>query len=689
MRHHRRCVVPASLMTATILLLAGCGWQPFENIQVKANPTYQAQGGTGQQIISELSIFDEIETGLGSEFDESSRSDSNPYTYTGQIRPVRVNVNDFLDETGINQTVQIDDVAFGGVNVGAIGIPGSSGDIAVSETDGSASVPGLDASVPDVTGFVSAIIGTGTFTVEVGDASGTELPDGTYTLTVTIGGENGSQVTQSETLNGSGTLSTSVSLETLEIVNQGTVTVDVSLDWNDVAADTTGIPVVAGFDISQFSELVVDVGTDFLSGFGIDPVAIEEDLRRQVEQIEIDTIESDIILRVSADLPTSLTITLESAELFTDAGGQSRVIQAGTTDEQQLTFDINEGSPIVFQDPDTAPDGGIESLDMSVTTDLGGYDDVTGHLTLTNVNTTETINASLANASIDVALEVASVTLRHLSDFFTDFTESIGGESLTFLGDLPGWFRFDTVPVRFGIQGLVSSGTPPTLDIAFTGYDEDVGGTAGVSETITNVSIGDANLSQADLATLFNSRPARIDIDISASGGDTTLTLSPGDFLEVVVELDLVFAFGVDNGGQPANVLAEFLEEDAFSVEGDLLDRESEDDLEDVFTNLESARLYLTIGNTSGLDGLSFSVRQPDPNLWTLADGNLDGELRIDLSQEDIRRIQTTYPFTPEVRLFLAEGGYELNYDGAISFGLRLELTADVDYTFAVFGQEE
>lgn len=693
MRTTHTRLVSVALFTAAALVFTGCGWQMFENIQVKATPTYQVPGGTGRQLIADLEIFEEIEGDLAAEFDSTARPSHDPYTFRGRITPISVNVDDFLDETGINQTIPIDDVTFGGVDVGEIQIAGVSGEIAVSTTDESAPVPGLNVNAPDVTGFVSAKIGSGLFTVVVGDSSGTKLPEGNYTLDITISGEDESEVSDFATLNGSGTLSVEVDLNSLEIVNGGDIDVEVRLTWTNVETDTANIPVSADFSISEFSELVVDVGTDFLSGFGIDPVAIDEDLRRQVKDIALNTDTSEIVLRVTADLPTDLTIRLESEELFDGGTSNPQTILSNTTGEQVLTFPVDNVGPIEFRDPDdTEPlPPGIDSFTVGVDTEFEGYNEGTGHLTLTNVSTTESVNASLRDTSIDVALEVKSVTLRDINAFFDEFDEGLDADALSFLDNLPDWFEFMNVPLRFGIQGSVETGNPPTLDLTFTGYDAETGGGVVGTATISGVRIGDDGLSDTDLAPLLNQRPARIDIEIEATGDETSLTLSPGDSLEVVIEIDLVFAFAVNTGGDgdPANLLEQFLDEEAFAVEGDLFERESADDLEDVFTNLDSARLFVTIDNTSGLDGLSFKIDQPGPDGWTLADDDLDGDLVIELKQDDIRRIQTTWPFEPEVRLFLAEGQYELNYDGEIAVGLRFELTADIDYTFTVFGEDQ
>ncbi|TVQ21036.1 MAG: hypothetical protein EA383_17580 [Spirochaetaceae bacterium] len=700
MRHTRKYLAPLCAILTAVLLTAGCGWQMFENIQVKANPTYQVPGGTGRQLIADLELFEQIETDLAAEFDDTSRYRNDPYTFRGRITPISVNVDDFLDETGINQTIEIDDVTFGGVDVGAIGIPGVQTDVLVvtGDDEGSVALPGIQ--LPDITGFVEATIGTGFLTITIGD-SDKQLPEGTYELGVTVTSiltepDDSSFINfplQLVTVE-DGVIQEDVSLAGLEIENAGEIEVSFTLDW-DVDGSESDIPVDIQFSIDEFSELVVDVGTNFLDGFDIDSVAIEKDIRRQVREIEIDTAKSDIVLRVTADLPRDLTITLGSNELFTGSGEQSGVVEAGLAGEQTLTFDIDNSNPIIFQDPDAAVDPeAIESFDINVSTTFTGYDEGTGHLTLTNVSTSESINASLTNTSIDVALEIESVTLRDINEFFTDFDEGLDADALSFLDELPDWFNFSSVPLRFGIQGSVADGDPPTLDLTFTGYNAaEEGDVVGDPVTITGVQIGDPDLSTGDLAPLLNERPARIDIDISVTDGGSELTLSSVDTLEVVIEIDLVFAFAVDTGGggSPANLLEQFLDDEAFVIEDDLLDRESADDLQDILSNLESARLFVTIENSSGLDGLSFSIIQPGPDGWTLAEGNLDGDLVIELTSEDIRKIETTYPFTPEFRLFIAEtvgDPYELNYDGEIAMGLRLELTADIDYTFTVFGED-
>ncbi len=678
---YRTLVLPL----VVVLLLSGCRWRMFESVEIKATPTLLLPGGTIRRAISELEQFADLERQLADAFDSGERTETDPYTYRGTATPLSVSVDEFFDDAEVNQTVDMTDVVFEQIDLDAIAIPAMSGSsILVTEGDGESPEVSQAVTVGPIAGFVSGTIGVGTLSVQVG-AAGEELPDGTYDFTVTVEGAAGSFV--DDVVTGAidpGIRELDVGLAGLEIENGGEITVVVELSWQG-AADTATVPVSGAFTIEEFSVLLLDVGTDPVSGLDIDPIAIDEEVRRQVKSVELDTGTSEIRLTLEADLPTGLELTLTSAELF--AAEQTRTVEAGRPGEAQtLVYHVDQGDAIVFADPDD-PTNGIDEFIVEVSKRLVGYDDDTGYLELTDVSADSEL--SVTNAAAQIDLEVARVTLRSMRKILEGVEAELGEEDLQALNELPEWLRLVTVPVRFTLKGMVAV---PEVVLTLTAYDGDE-----EVERIVFDPVGPDSGAEADLAPVVNARPTGITFDLEPAdeeGGNTSLELVPGDVVDLSVALSVVFAIQVvPDGADEVELLAEFLGDGGARPENDALGRADPDDLGEIFDSLGSASLTVDFReNTTGLDELRYEITHGSNGEWIIATGPVGtGETTIALSSDDLQRIRDTFPFTPSFALYLAgrsgEESYRLNYHGVLAANVVMELVTDVAHTFELFGE--
>ena len=676
----------------------------FESVEIKAGPTLQLPGGTIRRAISELDQFADLERQLADAFDSGERTATDPYTYRGTAKPLSVSVDDFFDDAEINQTVDMTDVEFEEIELDAIAIPALSGlSVPVTAGTGESSEVSQTVTVGPISGFVSGTVGIGTLLIRIG-AEGAELPDGTYDLTVTVDGADGSSAEGSVTgVSDPGVLELEVDLAGLEddpptglvIENGGLVTVTVELSWEDDVTEAATVPVSGEFTIEEFAELVLDVGADRLAGFDLDPIAIDEEVRRQVKSVVLDTDTSEIRLTLEADLPAPLELTLVSDVLFGGTGGwQTRTVEAGMPGEvQTLVYDVDNSDEIIFADPDEENGGieGIEEFDVGLEKELVGYDEVTGHLTLYNIAPAGTIRPSVTNATTQIDLEVARVTLRSLREIFDGVDAELGAEDLQALNDLPEWLRLVTVPVRIAIDGTVAV---PEVVLTFTAYDGEV-----EVERIVFDPVGPGSSAEEDLAAAVNARPTRMTFDLEPAdeaGGNTSIELVPGDVVDLSVELSVVFDVQVvPEDDNEVELLSEFLGDEGARPENDVFGRSDPDDLGEIFENLDSASLTVDFReNTTGFEQLRYEITHDgDGEPWVLASGPVgSGETTIALSSDDLLRIRETFPFTPSFALYLAERrgeeSYRLNYNGVLVASVVMQLVTDIAYTFDLFGEE-
>lgn len=680
-----------------ILLFSGCRWRMFESVEIKAGPTLQLPGGTIHRAISELDQFADLERQLADAFDSGERTATDPYTYRGTAKPLSVSVDDFFDDAEINQTVDMTDVEFEEIDLAAIAIPAISGSsILVTAGDGESPDVSQTVTVGPISGFVRGTVGTGTLLVQIG-AEGAELPDGTYILRVTVDGAPGSVVEPADATGepDSGILELEVPLAGLVIENGGVVTVTVELSWEDDVTEAATVPVSGEFAVEEFSELVLDVGADRLAGFDLDPIAIDEEVRRQVKSVVLDTDTSEIRFTLEADLPAPLELTLVSDVLFGGTeGSQTRTVEAGMAGEvQTLVYDVDNSDEIVFADPDEENGGieGIEEFDVGLEKELVGYDEVTGHLTLESIAPAGTIRPSVTNATTQIDLEVARVTLRSLREIFDGVDAELGAEDLQALNDLPEWLRLVTVPVRIAIDGTVAV---PEVVLTFTAYDGEV-----EVERIVFDPVGPGSSAEEDLAAAVNARPTRMTFDLEPAdeaGDNTSIELVPGDVVDLSVELSVVFDVQVvPEDDNEVELLSEFLGDEGARPENDVFGRSDPDDLGEIFENLDSASLTVDFQeNTTGFERLRYEITHDgDGEPWVLAGGPVgSGETTIALSSEDLTRIRETFPFTPSFALYLAERrgeeSYRLNYNGVLVASVVMQLVTDIAYTFDLFGEE-
>ncbi len=680
----------SAVLLAAFLVLFGCRWQMFEAIEVKASPTLRLPGGSIHRAMSDLEQFSELERQLSEAFDSGERIHTNPYTFRGRSTAVTVSADDFFDDARVNERIDIDDVEFDEVNLEAITVPAVATSLFLNDSEGTLIVS-PSVIVGPVPGFVRGTIGEGTLSVRLGKV-GDELPSGTYTLTVGVEGSGGASPQESigpET--DPGVLELALPLAGLEIEDAGEVSLTITLHWPD--ADVTEpheVLVSASFEINEFSKLVLDVGANRLAALEIDPVAIDEELRRQVQSIKLDTDVSQISLSVRADLPAALELTLLSDELF--GGGQTRTVEPDRPDLQVLVYDVNNEQAIEFEDPDDDLGVGIAELVVGVSATLNGYEEATGHLTLTDIEPVGTFSPSVTDASAQIDLAVAQVTLRSIDRLLDELDLELDEEDLEPLNDLPEWLRLVTVPVRLAVEGTVAF---PAVVLTLTAFDGD-----DVVEELVFDPVDLDSPAEDDLAAIVNARPSRITFGLAPAvqgEGATSPVLEAGDVLELSVELSIVFDIQVvPDGADEVDLLAEFLGEEGTTMEDDAFGRTRAEDLDDLFDNLGSASLTVDFReNTTGLDELRYEITHDlDGQRWVVASGAAgSGRATIELSAGDLQRIRDTFPFTPSFALYLAERGgeesYRLNYDGILTANVVMELVTDVAYTFELFADGE
>ena len=675
-----------------VVLLASCQWQLPQSIEVKTTPTVTVPGGTVSQRISDIEQITDLEEMFAGVFDSGARVATNPYTYRGTMGPLTVSVDDFVTDTGISEEQDVAPFEVTNVDLSAITLPSSNTSFPLPTADGTVTLPSFTVNAPSVAGFVETTIGIGTLDITIGDGV-SSLDAGNYTLTVDVTGAAATSASFSDSYSYTGPtqLSVSVDLAGLNFVDGGTISVDISFDWTG-ATPVASVPLDLSFSLTELSELILDVGTNPLSAFSLSPVALPEELRRQLESIEINTVTSEIYVDVTADLLTSIDLTLQSAALFAGGVSNTQTIAAGVATPQSLVFPIT-ATDIVLIDPDDAgppPVGAIDEIDLSIQTDIAGHNAGTGYLTLVDVPMSGSL-VSTIDATVGVTLEALSVTLRDIADILDGFAFSLNSEELASFDTLPSWLYFVSLPVRLELTGTPDPADVPAIALRITA-------TSGVdTEELLFSGIGlDSGPVEENIAPLINMRPDTVDLTIEPDDllADNSVTLGPGDSLSATLEVDLVFDLQViPETGDTVSLIEEFFGTDGFTMDGDALMRSGPDDYAEIFGNMSAARLDIDIAtNTTGLDGLSYEIRGDTD--WVISSGVFDeGLVSIGLTQSDLTRIQETYPFSPtfDVMLERRDGteSYSLNMDGELEASVALVVVGDVDYTFSFAGWGE
>ena len=684
----RRIVERTGLaLAATALLLGGCHWQMFETIEITGSPTVRIPGGTVRRAVADIEQFVELEEMLAEAFDEGTRIASDPYTYRARALPLSVDTDTLFDDSRFDETTLIREVTLTDVNISQVAP--ETVDIEIPAINGAASLEEtVEVSGPTEPGFVEAVVGEGELIVSVEN-----LPQGDYTLNVTVTGAEGEGEGPDPFTGdfiGAEGINASVPLAGLQIGNAAVISVDVHLSWSNVVEPASGILLNLSFSINSFSTLVLDVGPDPLQEISADPVEIAEDLRRQIARVQIDGNTSQIVMEVTADLPTAVGITLLSEALFAGGASDLQTIAARDGEVQTLTFPIT-ATEIVFQDPSEAEEAaGLAFIEIGVQAELEGHDG--DLLTLNDVSTSEPL-ASPLNADVRTIIEITEVSLRDIGELLEEFELALEEGDLAPIRDLPDWLSFVTIPVRFWIEGTVDV---PAIDLTITAFGDEPGDEPVVT-TFHAITTGEEPVEQ-DLAETINARPSRIEFGFGVAGGASELRLGPGDQINIGVEIDFVVDIRViPETGDEVDVLAAFLGDDGLTSEDDVLGRDDPSDLAELFDSLSAARLVITFQeNSTGMDGLRYEITHPDvgEGIWRLAGGPLGiGTEVIELDAQDIDRIRDTVPFTPSLGLFLEARqdaqSYRLNYDGALEVLVLIELETDIAHRFTMFGEGE
>jgi hypothetical protein len=680
------------LVSVSVILVISCQWQLFESIEIRTKPTVTVPGGTIQQRISDIEQITDLEAMVGDAFDSGERIATDPYTYRGTLAPLSFYVDDFLTETGISADQVIDPFTVTDVDVSGVTLVTGALEIPLITGTGSAPPIGVTVPVPSVAEFIEATVGSGSLDISIGDLT-TPLPDGTYVISVLVEGAEDPADSPSfgpQSYVDPGQISVSVPLTDLRILGGGSVAVTITVSWEDAGYEEH-VPVALTFSFDEFSEVIVNVGPDPFDALELVPFEIPEEIRRQVERIEIDTTVSEIRLGVTADLLADVDLTLLSDALFDGGASNTETLLANTPAEQELVYPIT-ASEILLVDPDEPgppPGGAIDSVDLTMDIAIAGHDPGTGYLTLYDMPAGGTLT-STAGATAGVTLEPLSVTLRDVSDYLDEFSFELTPDDLSVLDELPTWLRFVTLPVRIAMDGTPDPADVPTMELHITAT-----GDSGTDEVVfASITVG-APPSEQDLAPILNARPNTVQLALEPEdpGVPNPLTLAPGDFLSVTIEIDLVFDFQVvPETGDEVNLIEEFFDEESFSIDGDALGRAGPDDLAEVFDNVGSARLQIDIlQNTTGLDGLRYQISEGGD--WVISSAQIDeGTITIALTNADVERIRDTWPFSPTLEVFLERRdgteSYALNYDGEIEATVRLDVVGDVAYSFDLFGGE-
>ena len=339
------------------------------------------------------------------------------------------------------------------------------------------------------------------------------MPSGSYTVSVVVAGAEplADHPSSGPTIYADpGQIAISVPLANLRILNAGTVNLTVNLSWSGVPADTAGIPLDVAYTFDELAEIVMDIGTDPLGAIAVSPVDIAEDIRRQVESIAIDTAVSEIVMDVTADVVTSIDITLSSGALFAGGTSNTETLLAGVVTPQQLVFPIT-ATDIVFIDPDDPgppPAGAVDAVALTVDTVISGYNPGSGYLTLTNIPMSGSITSTI-DPAVAITVETLSITLRDVTNLLDQFAFQLTSTELDALSGLPSWLLFTSLPVRIAMSGTPDPADVPAVVLRVTGY---VGATP-TEVVFPAITIGDPPAVE-DVASIVNLRPDTIDFAI-------------------------------------------------------------------------------------------------------------------------------------------------------------------------------
>lgn len=595
--------------------------------------------------------------------------------------------------------------------------------------------------------FVHAIIGAGSLGADISlptNWSGItiELALAVYQATDTV---SGNLVSSDDNSDGS----VSLDLATLEIGEGATgptlgweYTIDgtnASFSISDVDPEATITNTVA---ITNFSDLtVVAAELDLSANEVSENYIIDQEIIDMVNSISFVT--SELQFTVNNGLPFDVTIDATSNIL---TGGTDSLTFTSETNGTQtmdivdsLDLDDTSGTYSLLEGITDSEGNTGDGIHMDFSFDINSYDETTQRLTLSSVSPGDDYTFS---GSVTAQLDIDEIDVTNVQQDGT-FPED-GGDpmDLSMLDDyLPSDINIDqtyasTTMVISGPANQMSmdvvllarythpDNSVPSIDVligdgdpAILGFDP-LAYTGVAADTLSATTDVDESI-EFELLTILNNRPTDLELayNVNVAGLTVPVADDPTD-ISASLDLEIPIALSVgddsatyswvpdgDTTGWNEITIPDTDIQAELSVDTDLLDRDviPDEDVNDILNNLNSAGIYFDLVNEmfreSGVEGGgSLLIRVVDGA--DLGDGIYEFDKYIDFSTtpegetsninlepSDIDFIKNN-AFTPEIKLYLKEGVLRFNPDAELSLRMWLRVQTDVDYTFALDGEE-
>lgn len=591
-------------------------------------------------------------------------------------------------------------MSFVGVSPADFYIRGASGiniDQSVAIPEVTVPLEGLDST------FVSAVIGTGSLTVDTGD-----IPAGwigfskVVNLTVNQSGglflsPNGMTPVVSADLAGS-------ILNTSPIEISGSVRLS-AVNGSFTDLPNTGLDVVCqnNLTVSLFDSVTVTPGASFATSTSISE-ALPQEMIDWVDSVSFT--EVGVRMDFSHNLPAANNFTVSVTSNALGLNSPAKVVDP-VTNVATESRDVDFINTTLNSDPGNTPlmpgtgAGEVGSLDVTVGLSLGNYDSVSKQLTLYSLAPGQTYGFK---AITEFVAAWSEIVVNPQTGYTGTFPEDAAGMDLSaiedYLGDSIG---FSEIPMYFYIGGLPGSlgvtfdckldavYTSNTVPVTSNLIDRTGASALSLSAEMPAFATSITEFTgavppasaQTDLATVLNAKPA--DLKIAYNIEPNSVTLHPADLQSSsTLQAAMILVFPFELTAQPGGADIEFGEESALTK--DLFGREanaaSNEDIDRLLDSLSAVTLSLNLTNTTGLDGVSLVMTDGLPGGFRKELSLASGAQTLSLTRDDVVYIQNHNPFIPKVLLHVNEGTVSVKPAGGVTLSVTIAAVTDFNQTF-------